>query len=65
MRPQIIILDFWAMGEGWGREIAFPLNESCINLAVGKMADWPWFHHLFLDWEGALSFSFFVDIQDL
>ena len=53
------------MGEGWEREIAFPLNESCINLAVGKMADWPWFHHLFLDWEGALSFSFFVDIQDL
>lgn len=53
------------MEGGRGREIAFPLNESCINLAVGKMADLSQFHHLFLEWEGALSFSFFLDIEDL
>ena len=29
------------------------------------MADLSWSPHLFMEWEGALSFSFFSDIQDL
>ena len=31
----------------------------------GKNADLSWSPHLFMEWEGALSFSFFSDIQDL
>lgn len=30
-----------------------------------KMAYLSWSPHLFMEWEGALSFSFFSDIQDL
>ena len=29
------------------------------------MADLSWSPHLFMEWEGELSFSFFLDVQDL